>query len=356
MAKKASKKPKSSKLAKPYLDIVERATGGDPKKVLGMRIASSLVKNSYSPVEKATIRYILKNYKFDVGSEKLLTNSIAPKKQSAGTKKTTSNKLPKKEQKKIGSTGKSKIDDEDAPTPEYHELIELDRYAKRQESHNKPWTAILVLTVSLGILFFLLRFFLANKNPDKVANVTKSSNSNVSSSSLKKESASPAVEKPIVDKIPEKTKEFKNPPKETKSNNPIVIDTNPKPEDLKFSRRQALHLINQAQIRFVRQTLDFGPGGEETLRNLAVQLVRYPEIRIRIKGHTCFVGELQENMLLSESRAKLIYESLIRSGVNASRLEFRGYGETTNIDSNYTDKGRRSNRRVDFTVLSIDSN
>ena len=42
---------------------------------------------------------------------------------------------------------------------------------------------------------------------------------------------------------------------------------------------------------------------------------------------------------------------LIASGVEANRLDARGFGEDYPIDSNETDEGRANNRRVEFIII-----
>jgi outer membrane protein OmpA-like peptidoglycan-associated protein len=42
---------------------------------------------------------------------------------------------------------------------------------------------------------------------------------------------------------------------------------------------------------------------------------------------------------------------LVKKGVEASRLEAKGYGATKPIASNRTQKGRQQNRRTDFVIL-----
>jgi outer membrane protein OmpA-like peptidoglycan-associated protein len=48
-----------------------------------------------------------------------------------------------------------------------------------------------------------------------------------------------------------------------------------------------------------------------------------------------------------------VVDYLIGQGINTSRLQAHGYGETKPIDTNDTDEGRANNRRVEFTVLKI---
>jgi len=75
-------------------------------------------------------------------------------------------------------------------------------------------------------------------------------------------------------------------------------------------------------------------------------------VKIEISGHTDNVGSDQSNQLLSENRAKAVYQYLITNGIDASRLSFKGYGETQPIAGNDTDEGRAKNRRTEFKILA----
>ncbi len=75
-------------------------------------------------------------------------------------------------------------------------------------------------------------------------------------------------------------------------------------------------------------------------------------VHIEISGHTDNVGSDQSNQILSENRAKSVYQYLIANGIAASRLSFKGYGETQPVAANDTDEGRSKNRRTEFKIIS----
>jgi outer membrane protein OmpA-like peptidoglycan-associated protein len=56
---------------------------------------------------------------------------------------------------------------------------------------------------------------------------------------------------------------------------------------------------------------------------------------------------------LSERRAKAVVEFLVSKGIDAKRLQYKGYGKSMPIDSNETEEGRANNRRVEFKILSM---
>ena len=73
--------------------------------------------------------------------------------------------------------------------------------------------------------------------------------------------------------------------------------------------------------------------------------------KVQITGHTDSVGKAVYNMLLSQRRAKMTKEALVREGVDASRLTTRGRGELDPIESNFTAEGRKVNRRIEVELL-----
>ena len=63
------------------------------------------------------------------------------------------------------------------------------------------------------------------------------------------------------------------------------------------------------------------------------------------------VGNTLHNFCtLSEERALNVKKYLVEHGVEASRIETRGFGATQPVDTNDTEEGRAKNRRVEFKV------
>jgi outer membrane protein OmpA-like peptidoglycan-associated protein len=88
------------------------------------------------------------------------------------------------------------------------------------------------------------------------------------------------------------------------------------------------------------------------LQKLIEFLTLNASIKIEVSGHTDNIGTEQSNQILSENRAKAVYQYLITNGVPAERLTFKGYGETQPIASNDTDDGRAKNRRTEFKITA----
>ena len=82
-------------------------------------------------------------------------------------------------------------------------------------------------------------------------------------------------------------------------------------------------------------------------------LRKNPRMRIEIQGHTDDVGSDTENLTLSQQRAEAVREYLIANGIDAARLEAKGYGESRPVAGNITDEDRAMNRRTEVKILEV---
>ncbi len=78
-----------------------------------------------------------------------------------------------------------------------------------------------------------------------------------------------------------------------------------------------------------------------------------PGITISINGHTDNQGSPSDNLLLSEKRAKSVYDYLITLGIAKERLSFKGFGETVPLKPNDTAEHKAMNRRTEFVIVSL---
>ena len=86
------------------------------------------------------------------------------------------------------------------------------------------------------------------------------------------------------------------------------------------------------------------------LSEFADYIISNPKYTVQIEGHTDNVGTANDNLILSQSRAKAVKDFFEVFGIEPSRLKAYGYGESTPKASNDTKEGRALNRRTEFTV------
>ena len=86
------------------------------------------------------------------------------------------------------------------------------------------------------------------------------------------------------------------------------------------------------------------------IRTVAASLLRYPNSRIEVIGHTDNSGAAAYNQDLSQRRAVSVAGILRESGVPGNRIAAFGRGEDQPIASNLTPQGRAQNRRVEIII------
>lgn len=100
---------------------------------------------------------------------------------------------------------------------------------------------------------------------------------------------------------------------------------------------------NQATIR---------PESNGVLKGVADILGQHIEIKkIQVQGHTDNKGSKDLNKQLSARRAAAVVTWLTKQGIDAKRLESKGFGQEQPIGTNDTEEGRQNNRRVQFIIL-----
>lgn len=92
------------------------------------------------------------------------------------------------------------------------------------------------------------------------------------------------------------------------------------------------------------------PAGLVAVDKLAAFMKKYPERRVMVEGFTDSVGSDQYNLRLSERRANAVREALMARGIEAERIEIRGYGKAFPVATNATAAGRQLNRRVEIII------
>ncbi len=106
--------------------------------------------------------------------------------------------------------------------------------------------------------------------------------------------------------------------------------------------------LDGAHFDFNKATLK--PEGMAKLDQAAAVMAENADLTVGVEGHTDSVGSDAYNQKLSERRAQAAVDYLVSKGVDASRLQPTGYGESKPVASNDTAEGRAQNRRVDLVV------
>ena len=114
-------------------------------------------------------------------------------------------------------------------------------------------------------------------------------------------------------------------------------------EEGKFSTTGILFDFNSDKIK---------PTSYGVVKEIADVLQQNSGIKIKIIGHTDSDGSDASNLELSTKRSAAVKDMLVNEfGIDASRLETDGKGETQPVIDNKTKEGKAANRRVEFVKL-----
>ena len=119
--------------------------------------------------------------------------------------------------------------------------------------------------------------------------------------------------------------------------------------EIKDIEKGSTHTIEDILFETNSSTID--PSSKLVLEAFASWLNYNGDIKIEIQGHTDDVGGEDDNLALSKDRAFSVMEYLIELKVSASRLSFKGYGESQPKFENNSELNRSKNRRTDFLIL-----
>ena len=137
---------------------------------------------------------------------------------------------------------------------------------------------------------------------------------------------------------------------------PVTDEAN---QNIKLTLRYKRNVEEQeATPRFVLKGVNFDTG-KATIRPESLprldRVVEYmahkKKTRIEISGHTDDVGKPKANQDLSQRRAEACKNYIVSKGIDASRIEAVGYGDTRPIAPNDSDEGRQRNRRIEAAEL-----
>ena len=94
------------------------------------------------------------------------------------------------------------------------------------------------------------------------------------------------------------------------------------------------------------------PHSKVELEKLIDFLKNNPLVKIEIGGHTDNIGSEEYNQILSENRARAVFNYLLKNEIEKSRLSYQGYGFSLPLASNDTANGRAKNRRTEFKIIA----
>ena len=117
-------------------------------------------------------------------------------------------------------------------------------------------------------------------------------------------------------------------------------------------------LFDIKSIRYASAKFDITDDSKRQLDKLVVIMQDNTGLSVELGSHTDSKASAAYNQKLSESRAKAAYDYVVGRGVDASRIGFKGYGETNILNKcldgvTCSDDEHAVNRRTEFIIGAI---
>ncbi|MDX1753253.1 MAG: OmpA family protein [Salinimicrobium sediminis] len=112
--------------------------------------------------------------------------------------------------------------------------------------------------------------------------------------------------------------------------------------DGKFITRGILFDVNKASLK---------PESMGVINEIAAMMKEHGDLKFSIEGHTDSDGDDTHNLQLSEQRALAVKDALVAMGIDSSRMQHKGLGESVPVAENSSPEGKANNRRVEFVKI-----
>ena len=289
------------------LDAAEKSVAGQGDGRISERDAQGLLdleqdQNSYTEIEKRTIQYIRDHFKFTKEGDALFRATIrswAAKRGAAAKKKSATTGTAKKTSRAVASsTAADQSVTTAAPVHGDRALLKI---------------PVIVFTIVILLIFFLIYIIYGPGS-----RFTRFSRP-----------------------LPTETTTI------APATDPSVETATPAPES---AADEDVQNIQSLRIRFSKKNVAFDAAMTADLDRVVRYLNRNSRANIKIIGHTCNIGQPDDNQRLSLERAEAVRGYIIDHGVDAARVSAIGRGESEPIASNSSDAGRIRNRRVEFRI------
>ena len=106
-----------------------------------------------------------------------------------------------------------------------------------------------------------------------------------------------------------------------------------------------------ATVYFDSGQVEVKEESKEEIELILQMLENNPRMHLTLRGHADLIGSHDDNMALSNYRARMVRAYLISQGISPGRLNYIGYGNTLPATLDRSPAGLAMNRRVEFHVI-----
>ncbi|MDF1699411.1 MAG: OmpA family protein [Saprospiraceae bacterium] len=112
-------------------------------------------------------------------------------------------------------------------------------------------------------------------------------------------------------------------------------------------------IIELNEIEFEMDQASLNDSSKKSLSTLGEFLIANKSVKIEIGGHTSSIPSHEYCDKLSNDRAQSVRDYLISLGISPENIVAKGYGKRAPKYSNHSSFGRKSNQRVNVTILAL---
>jgi len=192
------------------------------------------------------------------------------------------------------------------------------------------------------------------KNEEVIEKVEEKENENIEKKIEETKEIDKPKEKEVIEEIIEKQKEepalLEKIPQEQKIEE-LSKKIQPKKLQNNKTQEEIDNILSEEKIFFKRLGTDITEKSYKVVQDIAGILLRNPDVKVEIGGHTDAKGEDDVNEWISLQRAKSVRKELVKLGVSKDRVTAKGYGETRPLVPNDKNGYSFENRRVEFKII-----
>jgi len=131
----------------------------------------------------------------------------------------------------------------------------------------------------------------------------------------------------------------------------VAPPATPAPVVLKGTNAQGIWVVDEAYFDFDKSVVK--PKAFDFLNEVADVLKTYPQITLKVQGHTDSIGTKAYNDALSIRRAQAVKTYLMNRGISGDRMTLEGFNFSKPVAPNSTPEGRALNRRVELHPMNL---
>jgi len=123
-----------------------------------------------------------------------------------------------------------------------------------------------------------------------------------------------------------------------------------------FMKSQDTVTTITTHINYATGSWELNDEAQNVLYQVVAVLDQYPNLIVRISSHTDAVGSEEDNMKLSEQRAKAAVDFIVANGIDIGKISGAGFGDTKLLNRckrgvKCSEEENKVNRRTEFTFV-----